>query len=216
MLIAAPVRAQVLPEISLRADPLFQAGYAESAVICNSTSGGLQVQIRASRPANGVTVNTYAYTVSGYDRLRNHGVVAYLEDGETLTYRSRGAATYTGNSTSWFSLAEFSDGAGSPCFPNDKLITSDSVIRVVLLPGAGYTINPDMRQVETIVKDNNEEDCDDVGHIDRNDGILYKVTGNGSLGSYGGTCICSTAEHVDRLRLKPEQMCEDSPWPGSG
>ena len=131
--------AQVLTAISLRLAPGAEGVYSEGIVACTGTIGGLSVQIRTSRGAQGVTVNTLAYTVSSYNRLRNHNVQAFLENRETLAYRFRGAATYTGNSTAWFWLAAFGNGAGSPCFPDGKLITSDSVIRVVLMPATRST-----------------------------------------------------------------------------
>ncbi len=216
---------QMLPEISIDyADGVSETqAFAETIVQpCNNTArGGLPVQIRASRPANGVTVNTMAFTVSGYDRLRDHGVPPYVDpsaqNGGPVVYRPSGAATYTGNSTGWFRLNQFSGGRGSPCFPNDVLITDDTVIEVVLMPGNGYTINPDMRSVRLTVEDDSEEACDNLEEIGRramssNAPLLYKVR-NGNLND---TCICATEAQVDKYRLKPELMCDDSPWPGSG
>ncbi len=98
----------------------------------------MPVEIKASQGAQGVTVNVIAHTVSGYDRFRNLGVPAYLNESGNFqygVYRQRTAATYTTNSTDWTDLNSFSNNTGSPCFKNDNLITGSSVVRVVLLPG---------------------------------------------------------------------------------
>ena len=194
---------------------------------CNRSSGGLPVQIRASRNAQGVTVNILAYTVSGFDRFWNRNVPPWIEDtpeNSPLVYRTRSTPTYTGTSTGWFSLNRFPDSSntpnsGSPCFPDDNLIAGISEVKVVLMPGTGYTINPDMREVIVNITDENEESCDNEAEIARRAmsdtaPLMYKVTGNGSLGSYSGTCICATEAQVDEFRLKPHMMCDDSPWPG--
>ena len=156
-MMTAPVWAQMLPEISIRPANV-DTVIAESLILPCNTAGsnrGLRIQISASRPANGVTVNTRAFTVSGHDRFRDNGVPPYNEDPHNgpVIYRHTGAATYTGNSTRWFRLAQFSGGMGSPCFRDDALISGDSVIEVVLMPGTGYTINPQMRTVRLTVRD---------------------------------------------------------------
>ena len=186
---AVTAQAQGLPEISIRIETAFQ-NIAETVVqSCTSETGGLPVEIRASRGAQGVTVNTLAYTVSGYNRLYDRNVPVYISPNNQgpVVFRSRGAATYTGNSTNWFRLAAFSGGAGSPCFPDDLLITGESVIQVVLMPGTGYTINPDMRSVLINVDDENGEECSNGNHITASGGRLYKVQ-NGNLND---TCVCS-------------------------
>ncbi len=120
----------------------------------------MPVEIKASQGAQGVTVNVMAHTVSGYDRFRNLGVPVYLNESGLYqygVYRLRTAATYTTNSTDWMDLNSFSNNRGSPCFKNDNLITGPSVIRVVLLRGTGYTINPQMRMVEVNIRDEHGE-----------------------------------------------------------
>ncbi len=195
---SGPAMAQVLPEISIRhSDGITEdIAFAETIVQpCNSTSrGGLPVEMRASRGAQGVTVNTMAFLVSGHNRLFDVNVPVYISPTNEgpVVFRSRGAATYTGNSTNWFRLSQFSGGAGSPCFPDDRLITDDSVIEVVLMPGNGYTINPDMRSVLLTVEDDSEEQCANMAHITRMGGLLYKVRG----GNLNDTCVCANQSRV--------------------
>ncbi len=157
VLAAAPALAQV-PEISLRIDPGFGITNESKVGICDSTNG-LPAEIKASSNAQGVSVNIFAYTVSGYDRFRDHGIPAYIEPRSKVVYRQRSQATYTNNMTTWQDLSAFGDGTGSPCFPNDLLVTGDSVVRVVLMGGMGYTINPNMRSVDITVRDTPGESC---------------------------------------------------------
>ncbi len=182
MVIAVPTMAQVLPEISLRITPQFNP--SNESLVSNN---GLQVQIRASRGAQGVSVNVFAHTVSGHDRFRNHGVPAYIEQGSRTVYRQRSRATYTSNSTDWMSLGDFNGGrgAGSPLFPDDLLVTGDSVVRVILMPGTGYTINPNMRSVDITVRDTPGESCDAASS-----GVKYYMP-HPQGGLAWGVCTCS-------------------------
>ena len=155
--LATPAGAQVLPEISLRINP----GYAitnESLVAGCDISNGLPVQIQASSNANGVAVNIFAHTVSGHDRFRDYGVPAYIDPGQRnkKIYRSR--TQVTSPTTLWAELNSFG-GTGSPCFADDLLITGSSVVRVILMPGTGYTVNPNMRSVDITVRDTPGENC---------------------------------------------------------
>ncbi len=184
--IAMPTAAQVLPEISLRITP----GYSvtnESLIGRCAVDNGLPAQIRASSNAQGVSVNIFAYTVSGHDRFRDYGVPAYME-GSRAVYRQRSQARYTSNNTNWADLNSSSfSGAGSPCFADDLLITGDSVVRVVLMRGTGYTINPNMRSVDITVRDTPNERCDLPSNTPG--GKYYMPHPQGGL-AYG-VCTCS-------------------------
>ncbi len=188
-----PTMAQVLPEISLRITPLYNP--ANESLVSNN---GLQVQIRASRGAQGVSVNVFAHTVSGHDRFRNYGVPAYIEQGSRTVYRQRSRATYTSNSTDWMSLGDFNGGrgAGSPLFPNDLLVTGDSVVRVILMPGTGYTINPNMRSVDVTVRDTPGESCDAASSAPG--GKYYMPHPQGGLA--WGVCTCAAASLHPEVR----------------
>ncbi len=197
--LATPAGAQTLPEISLRVDTgSYHGVYNESLVSqCNIPSGGMPVEIRASQGAQGVTVNVMAHTVSGYDRFRNLGVPAYLNESGNFqygVYRQRTAATYTTNSTDWTDLNSFSNNTGSPCFKNDNLITGPSVVRVVLLPGTGYTINPQMRMVELSIRDEpGEQSCNQVTDQD-----LYMPHPQGGMA--WGVCTCAAQSQHPSVR----------------
>ncbi len=155
-MLATPAGAQVLPEISLRVTPGFGIINESTVGRCNSGSG-FSVGIRASSDAEGVTVNILAHTVSDHDRFRDYGVPAYIETTPAV-YRSR--TQVTSPTTLWAELnsSTFS-GMGSPCFADDLLITGSSVVRVILMPGTGYTVNPDMRSVDITVRDTPGESC---------------------------------------------------------
>ena len=179
-----PTMAQVLPEISLRIVSGFSV-VNESPVGRCDTSNGLPVQIRASSNPQGVRVNIFAYTVSGHDRFKNYGVPAYIERTPAV-YRQRSQVSYTSNMTGWAELNSFG-GTGSPCFPDDLLITGSSVVRVVLMRGAGYTINPNMRSVDITVRDTPGESCASPDNTPG--GKYYMPHPQGGLA--WGMCTCS-------------------------
>ncbi len=162
----------------------------------------MPVQIKANRDANGVTVNVIAHTVSGHDRFRNFGVPAYVDRG---VYRSRTTATFASNTTAWVHLNSLSGNTGSPCFPNDHLITGDSVIRVVLLPGTGYTINLDMRMVEVVIQDEPGEACASVRGTQK----LYMPHPQGGVA--WGTCTCAAQSQHPSVRRARDRTI---PTPG--
>ncbi len=151
----------------------------------------MPVQIKASQDASGVTVNVMAHTVSGHDRFRDLGVPAYVNRG---VYRSRTTATFASNSTSWVDLNSLSGNTGSPCFPDDNLITGESVIRVVLLPGTGYTINPNMRMAEVVIWDGPGEECSRV----RGNQKLYMPHPQGGMA--WGVCTCAAQSQHPSVR----------------
>ncbi len=189
--------AQVLPEISLRITP----GYAitnESLIGRCTVDNGLPAQIRASSNAQGVSVNIFAHTVSGHDRFRDYGVPAYIEQGSNTVYRQRSQARYTNNNTNWAELnSSLFSGAGSPCFADDLLITGNSVVRVFLMPGTGYTINPNMRSVDITVRDTPNEKCASPNNAPG--GKYYMPHPQGGLA--WGVCTCAAASlHPDVRR----------------
>jgi len=132
---------------------------------CNQLQGGLPVEIKASRDPGGVTVNIIAYHVSGYNRLYDRNVPVWLTPGQDASnvYRSRTSITYTNNSTNWRRLNSSSNRTASLCFPDDRLITGPSTMRVALMGGSGYTINPNMPTVDITVTDDGTDDCDSPG-----------------------------------------------------
>ncbi len=208
--------AQVLlPEISLRITPGFRITN-ESLVGGCDISNGLPAQIRASSSAQGVSVNIFAHTVSGHDRFRNHGVPAYIDTSRRAVpvYRQRTQARYTDSSTAWAELSSFGNGTGSPCFADDLLITGDSVVRVILMPGAGYTINPNMRSVDITVRDTPGENCASAG--DAPGGRYYMPHPQGGLA--WGVCTCSDeSQHpgVRRALKRPTNIPGQTvPTPG--
>ena len=184
--LATPAGAQALPEISLQiTDFAKMAGRTAESLVgnsCERIDGGMPVQIKASQDARNVTVNVIAHTVSGHDRFRNFGVPAYVNQD---VYRPRTTATFANITTSWVHLNSSSSNTGSPCFPDDNLITGDSVIRVVLLPGSGYTINPNMRMAEVVIRDEPLEECGMV----RGSQKLYMPHPQGGMA--WGVCTCA-------------------------
>ena len=195
MVIAMPTMAQGLPEISLQITPQFDP--TNESYVSNN---GLPAQIRASSNAQGVSVNVFAHTVSGYDRFRNPGVRAYIDPSSSDVYRQRSQATYTDNSTAWEQLGDtggsFSNGAGSPVFPNDLLVTGNSVVRVILMPGTGYTINPNMRSVDITVRDTPGERC--AAASSAPGGKYYMPHPQGGLA--WGVCTCAAESRHSSVR----------------
>ncbi|MCY4226083.1 MAG: hypothetical protein OXF20_00010 [Gammaproteobacteria bacterium] len=81
-----------------------------------------------------MTVNIITYHVSGYNRLYDRNVPVWLTPGQDASnvYRSRTSITYTNNSTNWRRLNSSSNRTASLCFPDDRLITGPSTMRVGL------------------------------------------------------------------------------------
>ncbi len=198
--------AQVLPEISLR----IVSGFSiinESLVGRCDISNGLPVQIRASSNPQGVRVNIFAYTVSGHDRFKNYGVPAYIERTPAV-YRQRSQVSYTSNMTGWAELNSFG-GTGSPCFPDDLLITGSSVVRVVLMRGAGYTINPNMQSVDITVRDTPGESCASPNNA--TGGKYYMPHPQGGLA--WGVCTCAAASLHPDVRGALDDRTVPTPGP---
>ncbi len=138
----------------------------------------------------------------------------------TAVFRSEGKATYTGNSTGWHSLARFGPGAGSPCFPDDRLIIGESTVVVILMPGTGYTVNPALREVQIMITDDSNDRCT-VEDLQPNGGFAYKVIG----GDLSNMCVCQAAKPewagriVDGVQFgltDSTNYCPDSPCQGPG
>ncbi len=200
---------------------------AETLILpCNANSGGLPVEIQASSGAQGVTVNLMAFHVSGYNRLYDRNVPVHLTPNQDASnvYRSQTSITYTGNSTAWWRLNAFSsDNTASLCFPNDRLITGESTIRVVIMGGSGYTINPNMSAVDIRVNDDASDDCTSMGGIMTNGGRIYNwedggcICANQSLVVQNGIADGENESYATSAlfwRTDSTNYCSDSPYKG--
>lgn len=183
--------------MSLRLAPNTPQPRAETLIhACSRIQEGLPIEIkRTAVGPNSVTVNLLAYTISGHNRIYDYNVPEYLKPSQDASnvYRSRTSITYSGTSTAWWRLnALSSDNTASLCFPDDRLITGESMIRVVLMGGSGYTVNPDMAAVDVRINDDASDACDNPDGIMNSGGIIYKVL-NGNLNDM---CVCANQSKV--------------------
>ena len=189
---AAPASAQ-LPVVSIAVDT---RGASEGQTLEEPNGGCLDptsFAFKADRSANNVTLNLRAITVSGPDRLRDYGVPAYKarDSAEISTGGTFGASLTT----------SYRDGraVGMPdemiCWGDDKIESTRSVVRIMLMRGPGYTIDPDKRWVEYSVFD--IDNCSDPGREPNNEGIVYRF--NASGGAWG-TCTCATESRHSSVR----------------
>ncbi len=136
-----------------------------------------------------MSVNLIAFTVDGPDRLRNYGVPAYLAvDSAAIRSRSQFSQTI---STSWTPVT----GGNRICIGNDKIQQIPSTIRVLLLPGAGYRVDPQRRSIDVNVVD--LDSCATPDDWPKNEGVVYQF--NGSNGAWG-TCTCAAQSQHPSVR----------------
>ncbi len=89
------------------------------------------------------------------------------------------------------------------------------------MPGTGYTVNPNMRQVEFTISDDGNDICNFQEGLRMNGGFVYKAI-NGDIGN---TCVCQAEKPVWAGRIvngvqfgltDSTNYCPDSPYKGPG
>ncbi len=185
--------------------------------------------LRASSGGGNVTVHLMAIPVSGPNRLHDLGVPAYVATG-SAEIRTQSRFTHSLSTT-----ATRVPSGNTICIGNNKIQQDVSVIRVLLMRGSGYTVDPENRSIDVRVYD--LDTCASPDDLPENGGVVYKF--NGSGGAWG-TCRCrEESAHPEVRRLAtydsrqsraawqaglkllgqkfhdPEYLyCDESPWKG--
>ncbi len=150
----------------------------------------VNISLRRSIGAGNLTVNLMAHTVSGPDRLRDHGVPTYMADG-SAEIKTRSEFRQTVSAGTWTTVA----AGGRICHGNDRVEQIPSVIRVLLMPGAGYRVDPNRRWIDITVID--MDNCAMPDDRTENGGVVYQF--NESGGAWG-TCTCATESQHPSVR----------------
>ncbi len=189
---AAPATAQ-LPEVSIATGTNGMSQGQTLEGLERGCLGSARLAFKADRSANNVRLNLRAITVSGPDRLRDYGVPAYKADGSADI--STGGTFRASLTTSYRDGGVVGMPDGMICWGDDKIESDASTVRIMLMPGAGYTIDPAKRWVEYQVID--LDNCSDPGGRTNNEGIVYKFN---SSGGAWGTCTCATESRHPSVR----------------
>ncbi len=125
-------------------------------------------------PNANVTVELMAIPLSGPNRLRDHGMPAYVAiDSAAIQTRGQSTGTLT---TTWCQVPP----ASWFCFGNDRIEQPGRVIRILLMPGPGDRVDPNRRWIDISVFD--MDNCTDLDGQLSNGGVVYQFTPD------GGTC----------------------------
>ncbi len=154
---------------------------------------------KADRNAS-VRLNLMAVTVSGPDRLRDYGVPAYQASGSAeintrTTFQASLRTSYR---------IRLAPSGQLICWGDDKIQSDASVIRVMLMPGSGYMIDPNKRWVDYTIFD--MDNCSDPAGRTQNGGIVYQFN---SSGGAWGTCTCAEESYAVRSLRARRGVGED-------
>ncbi len=143
-----------------------------------------------------VTVNLMAHHLSGPTRLRSLNVPAYRVDGPNAIGTNddgiRTTSQFTHRLSTRWTQVEWNQ---TICWGNDRISQEPGVIRVLLMPGVGYRVDPGRRWIDITIAD--MDNCAAPGDRTENGGVVYQF--NGSGGAWG-VCTCAAESRHPSVR----------------
>ncbi|MCY4153448.1 MAG: hypothetical protein OXE94_14610 [Aestuariivita sp.] len=222
-LIAAPVAAQV-NTVSLMGGP--------NAVIreeLGCLTMGISLTSTTSIPM-GTEVRYHVSTTGGFNHFRNHGVLTYLADGETLADIPSNvitANTATAGTSVLLPGLCVADDRIDPRPDNNTDGSTNVAITIRLMSVAGFTIDRNMNSATAFVRGNDR--CHQPDSNSLNGGVVYKFR-NGNMND---SCVCMSKSSVVaagiadgesesyattalKWRTDSTDYCKDSPYQRPG
>ncbi len=192
--LALPIAALAqLPQVSIATGTGGQSTGQTLEWLNNGCLDSAFLWFKADRSANNVMLNLRAVTVSGPERLRDYGVPAYKAAGSAEI--STGGTFRANLTTSYRNGRALGMPDGMICWGDDKIESDGSVVRIMLMRGAGYTIDPNKPWVEYSVFD--QDTCSEPGGRTENEGVVYRFN---SSGGAWGTCTCTAESRSPEVR----------------